>query len=80
LDGVFDQVFDLFVAFDGDGDDSAAAGGDLLNVAEGGSYLRTLLGSFVAMKTARGLHKSQFNERLPLPMRLWRAYHLGDLV
>lgn len=23
LDGVFDQVFDLFVAFDGDGDDSA---------------------------------------------------------
>jgi hypothetical protein len=35
LDGVFDQVFDLFVAFDGDGDDSAAAGGDLLNVAEG---------------------------------------------
>ena len=39
MDGVFDQVFDLFVAFDGDGDDSAAAGGDLLNVAEGGGVL-----------------------------------------
>ena len=35
MDGVLYQVLDLFVAFDGDGDDSAAAGGDLLNVGEG---------------------------------------------
>ena len=35
MDRVLDEVLDLFVAFDGDGDDSAAAGGDLLNVAEG---------------------------------------------
>ncbi len=32
VDDVFDQVFDLFVAFDGDGDDAAGAGGDLLDV------------------------------------------------
>ena len=32
---MFYEVADLFVALDGDGDDSAAAGGDLLNVAEG---------------------------------------------
>jgi len=30
---VFDQVLDLFVAFEGEGDDAAAAGGYLLNVA-----------------------------------------------
>ena len=35
MDGVFYQVFDLFVAFDGYGDDSARAGGDFLNIAEG---------------------------------------------
>ena len=35
MDGVLYQVLDLFVAFDGDGDDSAGAGGDFLNVAEG---------------------------------------------
>jgi hypothetical protein len=33
LDGVLDEVLDLFVALDGDGDDAARAGGDLLNVA-----------------------------------------------
>jgi hypothetical protein len=33
LDGVLDELFDLFVAFDGD--DAAATGGDFLNVAEG---------------------------------------------
>ena len=32
---MFDEVFALFAAVDGDGDDSAAAGGDLLNVREG---------------------------------------------
>jgi hypothetical protein len=32
---VFYEVAYLVVALDGDGDDSAAAGGDLLNVAEG---------------------------------------------
>ena len=35
MDGVFDEVGDLVVAFDGDGDDSAAAGGDFLDVGEG---------------------------------------------
>ena len=34
VDGVLDEVFDLLVALDGDGDDAAGAGGDLLNVAE----------------------------------------------
>jgi hypothetical protein len=33
LDGVLDELLDLFVAVDGDGDDAARAGGDLLNVA-----------------------------------------------
>ena len=32
---MFYEVFDLLVAFDGDGNDPAAVGGDLLNVAEG---------------------------------------------
>ena len=32
---MFDELGDLVVAFGGDGDDAAAAGGDLLNVAEG---------------------------------------------
>ena len=35
VDGVFDELADLAVALDGDGDDAAGAGGDLLNVAEG---------------------------------------------
>ena len=35
VDGVFDELSDLAVALDGDGDDAAGAGGDLLNVAEG---------------------------------------------
>ena len=35
LDGVLDETLDLLVALDGDGDDAAGAGGDLLNVAEG---------------------------------------------
>jgi len=35
VDGVFDELGDLAVALDGDGDDAAGAGGDLLNVAEG---------------------------------------------
>ena len=35
VDGVFDELADLPVALDGDGDDAAGAGGNLLNVAEG---------------------------------------------
>jgi len=35
VDGVLDQLGDVAVALDGDGDDAAGAGGDLLNVAEG---------------------------------------------
>ena len=35
VDGVFDELGDLAVALDGDGDDAARARGDLLNVAEG---------------------------------------------
>ena len=35
VDGVFDELSDLAVALDGDGDDAAGARGDLLNVAEG---------------------------------------------
>ena len=35
MDGVLDELGDLAVALDGDGDDAAGAGGDLLNVAEG---------------------------------------------
>ena len=35
VDGLFDQLLDVAVALDGDGDDAARAGGDLLNVAEG---------------------------------------------
>ena len=35
VDGVLDLGGDLAVALDGDGDDAAGAGGDLLNVAEG---------------------------------------------
>ena len=35
VDDVFDELGDGLVAFDGDGDDAAGAGGDLLNVAEG---------------------------------------------
>ena len=35
VDGVFYQLSDGLVALDGDGDDAAGAGGDLLNVAEG---------------------------------------------
>jgi hypothetical protein len=45
LDGVFDELLNLFVAFDGDGDDAAAAGGDLLNVGEG----------FFVFEDARGI-------------------------
>jgi hypothetical protein len=33
LDGVFDELLDLFVAFDGYGDDAAGAGGYFLDVA-----------------------------------------------
>jgi len=33
-DDVFDQLSDVLVAFDGDGDDAAAAGGDFLDVGE----------------------------------------------
>ena len=35
VDGVFDEGPDVFVALDGDGDDAAGAGGDLLDVGEG---------------------------------------------
>jgi hypothetical protein len=35
VDDVFDQLGDVLVAFDGDGDDAAGAGGDLLDVREG---------------------------------------------
>ena len=35
VDGVFDELGDVAVALDGDGDDAAGARGDLLNVAEG---------------------------------------------
>ena len=35
VDGVLDELGDLAVALDGDGDDAAGARGDLLNVAEG---------------------------------------------
>ena len=35
LDGVLDELLDVFVAFDGDGDDAAAAGGYFLDVARG---------------------------------------------
>ena len=31
-DDVFDELTDVVVAFDGDGDHAAAAGGDLLNI------------------------------------------------
>jgi hypothetical protein len=54
LDGLLDELADLVVAFDGDGDGSAAAGGDLSNVGEGLFVLETLegsLGSLVAMQT-----------------------------
>jgi len=34
-DDVFDELADVVVAFDGDGDDAAGAGGDLLDVGEG---------------------------------------------
>lgn len=40
---MLDQSADLIAAFDGD--DAVAAGGDLLNLAEGFSYLRTLPGA-----------------------------------
>lgn len=33
--GGLDDLSDLFVSFDGDGDDAAGAGGDFLDVAEG---------------------------------------------
>jgi hypothetical protein len=32
---VLDELMDVLVAFGGDGDDAAAAGGDLLDVAKG---------------------------------------------
>ena len=35
MDGVFDELADLVVAFDGDGDDAAGAGGYFLDVGEG---------------------------------------------
>src|SRR5580658_1456140 len=34
LEDVLDELVDVLVAFGGDGDDAAAAGGDLLNVGE----------------------------------------------
>ena len=34
VDGVFDELGDLAVALDGDGDDAAGAGGDLLNIGQ----------------------------------------------
>jgi hypothetical protein len=45
VDDVFDQLGDGLVAFDGDGDDSAGAGVDFLNVAEGLLVLEELVGS-----------------------------------
>ena len=55
MDDVLDELADLVVAFGGDGDDAAAAGGDLLRMFERVfSYFRTLegsLGSLVAMQT-----------------------------
>ncbi len=51
---MFDELLDLFVAFDGDGDDAAAAGGYLLDIAEGLFVLEDAegsLGSLVAMQT-----------------------------
>ena len=35
FEDVLDELVDVLVAFGGDGDDAAAAGGDLLNVGEG---------------------------------------------
>lgn len=35
VDDALDQALDVFVAFDGDGDDAAGAGGDFLDVGEG---------------------------------------------
>ena len=35
FDDMLDELVDVLVAFGGDGDDAAAAGGDLLNVREG---------------------------------------------
>jgi hypothetical protein len=32
---MLDELMDVLIAFGGDGDDAAAAGGDLLDVAEG---------------------------------------------
>ena len=45
MDGVFDEQGDGGVALGSNGDDAAGAGGDLLDVGEGFSYLRTLVGS-----------------------------------
>ena len=45
VDDVLDELLDLFVAFDGDGDDAAGAGGDLLYIAEG----------FFVLEDARGV-------------------------
>ncbi len=54
MDDVVYELDDVFLAFGGDGDDSAGAGGDFLDVGEFFSYLRTELGSagsLVAMQT-----------------------------
>jgi hypothetical protein len=54
-DDVLDELGDVGVAFDGDGDDAAGAGGDFLDVGEGLFVLEDAelgsLGSLVAMQT-----------------------------
>jgi len=58
VDGVLDLGGDLTVALDGDGDDAAGAGGDLLNVAEG---RRLNLEDFSVVR---------LNQTAPLPMAI----------
>ena len=55
VDDVFDELGDVLVALDGDGDHAAGAGGDLLDVREGLFVLEdgaeASEGSLVAMQT-----------------------------
>ena len=54
FEDVLDELMDVLVAFGGDGDDAAAAGGDLLNVGERLFALEDgggIGGSLVAMTT-----------------------------
>ncbi len=54
MDDVFDELGDVGVAFDGDGDDAAGAGGYFLDVGEGLFVLEDgagVVGVLVAMQT-----------------------------